>query len=95
MEKSYNIDLKYYISRSSANDAIEVAKSVDNAISKYILWQKTTLGKDINPSKLNQMLMETGIKRVEIMEPLFTSLEYNQVGICDTINTVFGGFENE
>ena len=42
---------------------------------QYTAWQCAKLGRDINPSRLISMLMETGIKRVELEEPAFTSLK--------------------
>ncbi len=94
-EKGYNINLTYYISRNNGNLVNEISIKVNNAIQEYILWQKTSLGKDINPSKLNQMLMETGIKRIDIIEPVFMALEYNEVAIGDIVSINFGGLENE
>ena len=68
------------------------------------------MGRDINPSKLHQLLMETGIKRVEILEPEFTVLRNGQkVGPVDderdsgppqlaqigTVTLTNGGFEDD
>ena len=44
-------------------------------VEQYTAWQCAKLGRDINPSRLISMLMETGIKRVDIIEPAFTSLQ--------------------
>ncbi len=93
--REYNIDLIYYISKSNANSVNEITNSVNKAIEEYILWQKTNLGRDINPSKIIEMLMKTGIKRVEILEPIFSPLEYNEVAICSNTEMTFGGLENE
>ena len=41
---------------------------------EYIQWQSAKLGRDINPSKLHALLMQAGVKRVEISSPLFTHL---------------------
>jgi len=43
-------------------------------VDKYIAWQSAKLGRDINPSKLYHLLMEAGIKRVDIRSPVFTRL---------------------
>ena len=44
-------------------------------VEQYKAWQCAKLGRDINPSRLISMLMETGIKRVDVAEPAFTSLK--------------------
>ena len=41
---------------------------------QYIAWQSGKLGRDVNPSKLISLLMQTGIKRVDVRSPVFTSL---------------------
>lgn len=69
---------------------------------EYTAWQCARPGRDINPSKLISLLMETGIKRVDLAEPTFTSLKDGSgagapklarlVGEPEIIN---GGYEDE
>ena len=70
----YNIDLTYYLPSHSNVSAATFEAAVEAAVEQYKAWQGTKLGRDINPSKLYQMLMETGVKRVEIRSPAFTKL---------------------
>lgn len=70
----YNIDLTYYLPANSVSGSEEVEKTVQQQIQEYIKWQGGKLGRDINPSKLIGMLMSTGIKRVDVREPIFTRL---------------------
>lgn len=97
----YDIDLTYYIPIDTKQSAAEVEVAVSRAIEEYIAWQSGRLGRDINPSKLSQMLMSTGIKRVDIISPTFQQLgdgsdhaapEIAQVG---TVSIISGGYEHE
>ena len=70
----YNIRFIYYIPDDTTNSAAAVQADVQTATDAFIAWQSGKLGRDINPSKLYQMLMDAGIKRLELQEPVFTVL---------------------
>ena len=53
------------------------------------------MGRDINPSYFNAMLMESGIKRVEIIKPAFTEIPKGSVAVIRDCNISFGGVEDE
>lgn len=96
----YNIDFTYYTKTGSGRPAAEIREAVDSAVQEYVRWQNTKLGRDINPSVLISILMGTGIKRVELREPVFTvlrddSLSVPQVGQIREIKIVSGGYEDE
>lgn len=67
----YEIDLTYYIPSESAASASTIEAAVIDAVDKFIFWQNEKLGRDINPSKLISLLMDAGIKRVEVRKPAF------------------------
>ncbi len=94
-EVSYNIKFQYYISRKNAGLVDSISKKVSAAVEEFKVLQRSTLGRDINPSKLTEMLMQTGIKRDNIVEPLFTVLEYNEVAVCNEVLIEYKGVENE
>lgn len=97
----YNLDLTYYIPSDAPESASSMRVAVENTVAEYNNWQHAKLGRDINPSKLTDMLMDTGIKRVEIREPLFTPLRDGadhtvpQVATVGMINITDGGYEDE
>jgi len=70
----YDIQFTYYIPQQSNRSGTDIAAAVQDAVDKYIAWQHGKLGRDINPSKLCGMLMETGVKRVDLVSPAFTHL---------------------
>lgn len=97
----YNVNLTYYIQDDTEISAEALALAVAEKVGKFTDWQGAKLGRDINPSRLHAMLMETGIKRVELEEPAFTSLrdgrgtEAPQVAVLGTVTIKSGGYEDE
>ena len=70
----YDIDLTYYIPNDTTFSAAGIQAAVQSAVDNFVAWQCGKLGRDINPSKLYQMLMEAGIKRLDLRKPVFTVL---------------------
>ena len=97
----YNVRLTYYIQDDAEVSAEELALAVAEKVGEFTDWQGAKLGRDINPSRLISMLMETGIKRVELEEPAFTPLrdgsgtEAPQVAVLGTVTVKSGGYEDE
>lgn len=100
-EVGYNIKFTYYIPMNTSLSAADIQQAVEDAVDAYVKWQSGRLGRDINPDKLHQLLMETGIKRVVLTEPTFIVLndgtdntppDIAQVGTIEITN---GGYENE
>jgi len=71
----YDVEFTYYLQTGSSKSAADIAADVQKAVEQYTSWQDSKLGRDINPSRLVSLLMGTGIKRVEVISPLFTKLE--------------------
>ena len=97
----YDIDFTYYIQTGSAASAADIDAAVQMAVDEFNAWQCARLGRDINPSRLINMLMQTGIKRVELRAPAFTVLRDGsnktvpQVAFFGTAAIVNGGYEDE
>ena len=70
----YDIDLTYYIPNDTTFSAAGIQAAAQSAVDNFVAWQCGKLGRDINPSKLYQMLMEAGIKRLDLRKPVFTVL---------------------
>ena len=73
-EVEYDISLTYYVPSKLTQSSADLEAAVQTALEEYKLWQAGKLGRDINPSKLNSLLMSTGIKRVDLRSPAFTKL---------------------
>ena len=95
----YGLDITYYISRSNAAAGLTIRHRVAQAVDDFILWQKSQLGRDINPSRLVEMVKGAGVKRVDMenIAPAFTPLDYFQLGIADMENVklTYGGLEDD
>lgn len=97
----YNIACTYYIPRDTSVGSREIEAAVNAAVNQYVSWQCAKLGRDINPSYLIGLLMQTGIKRVVLTEPVFTALkdgsdnETPQVATIGEITAINGGYEDE
>lgn len=98
---SYDITLTYYIPSNATTSSTDIQAAVQSAVDDYKAWQSEMLGRDINPSHLISLLMQTGIKRVELTAPSFTVLQDGsghtvpQIASCGTVTITNGGFENE
>jgi len=91
----YNLNATYYLRDADENFASSIQLEVTKAISDYIVWQKSKIGRDINPSELTLRMIQAGAKRVVITEPIFTQLQDTDIAVDNTINIVYGGLENE
>lgn len=97
----YDISLTYYIPSDTTTSASEVQTQVEAAVDAYIAWQCARLGRDINPSKLISLLMDAGVKRVEITAPAFRRLKDGSDHAVPEVATLrnrtitSGGYEDE
>lgn len=97
----YNIALTYYIPSDTTVSAAEIKAQVDAAVADYAKWQCAKLGRDINPSKLISLLMQTGVKRVAVTSPVFTQLsdgsDHSTPQVAKLVSTTVtsGGYEDE
>ena len=109
-EVTYNIAMTYYMSRDSTESAATIQANVEAAVANYISWQNAKIGRDINPSKLNQMVIEAGAKRTVITSPTYTVLRNGtvedpntadpedyipQLAKIGTVTLTNGGYEDE
>ena len=91
---SYDVTATYYI--DSDADAATVKNNVATAVSSYTAWQRAALGRDINPSKLIQLVMAvSGVKRIDVTAPVFTEVSDNQVAQSGTVSVTMSGSEPE
>lgn len=95
VEIPYKVDFKYWINKSDAAQAATIQAAVEAATAKYVEWQRK-IGRDINPSKLTQLVMAAGAKRVELTAPAFTTVAGTAVAALEETAAVnYGGLEND
>ena len=85
----------YYISRSRSSSAAAIQAAVSAADAAYLLWQQSSIGRDINPSQLDTMLCNAGAKRTVISSPSFTVLQRDQSAQLVYWSLTYGGLEDD
>jgi phage-related baseplate assembly protein len=94
-EVEYDVTATYYISRADEARAAAIQQQVTEAVGAYVLWQKSKLGRDVNPSELVRRIMDAGAKRVAVTAPAFAIVSDTQVAVAKTVNVTLGGMEVE
>ncbi|EJX4857691.1 baseplate J protein, partial [Salmonella enterica] len=49
-----------------------IQSEVSKALEEYKLWQRSVMGRDINPDEIISRFKNAGAKRLEITSPVFT-----------------------
>lgn len=91
---NYTIDVSYYIDRDNETQASAIQIAVNNAVTDYVQWQKSKLGRDVNPSELIARIMTAGAERVAVAAPAYAKLTQTQVAICTDTKVTLGGIED-
>lgn len=92
---SYDVDLTYWIDMENAASATEIQHAVDQAVADYVLWQKSKIGRDLNPSELIRRVMQAGARRVAVTSPTYTVVPDTDVAVASAVNVVYGGLESD
>ncbi|MBB6670512.1 baseplate assembly protein [Cohnella nanjingensis] len=95
MPVSYDTAVTYYINRERSAEVTGIQTAVAEAVSAYQLWQKSRLGRDINPSELIARLMAAGTMRVVVTSPVFTELDATQIAQDGATHIVYGGLVDD
>lgn len=91
----YKLDVKYYINSSDLKRADTIKTNVAAAVEQYIIWQRSKIGRDINPSQLIQMMVSAGAKRVEVKLPVFQVIGATNVAKLVGQSVTYGGIEDD
>ena len=91
----FNIDCSYSINKSDRNRAATIQTAISEAVDSYVKWQTEKIGRDINPSKLTELMMSAGAKRVSITAPAYTVIDNEHVAEVGTRNITYSGLEDD
>jgi phage-related baseplate assembly protein len=91
---NYDLSVTYWIDRGNTTQAASITKSVERVVFEWELWQRSALGRDINPSELNYRMVAAGAKRTEITYPLFAQVSSKQVAVIGNKEIIYGGLED-
>lgn len=80
---SYDIELKYYVTKEDEHAAQTTLEGDGGAIDQYNTWQMAKVGRDINPDRLRAFCLSptsgTGALRIDIVSPAYKALTERQL----------------
>lgn len=91
---SYDIDIEYWINTDDSTQSATIQSKVTAAVDEYRLWQRSKIGRDINPDELLSRVKAAGAKRVVINSPVFTVLTVGEVAQEGAVTTTYQGLED-
>lgn len=90
----FQVEVVWYAEKNSGISRQSLEEAVELAVDEYIAWQTAQIGRDINPSYLIQLLMEAGVKRVEVRQPAYAKISDTEVAVLEHRTCGFGGEED-
>lgn len=90
---NYDINFTYYILKENLLDEAKIKQNINAAVEEYKLWQKSALGKSINPDYLRKLVLNAGANRIVVTAPTFTLLDVDRVAVPNNINVNYGGLD--
>jgi phage-related baseplate assembly protein len=63
---TYDPSVQFWITAANAQFSADIEAAVMAAYQGYIEWQRSKIGRDVNPSKCDQLLIDAGAKRTNI-----------------------------
>lgn len=93
--QEFDITVKYFVAKTNRDTAVSIQSAVSAAVQDYIAWQTRTIGRDINPSVLVQMMVDAGAKRIEVTSPDFTVVPTGSVARIREQAVTYGGVEDD
>ena len=90
---NYNVRLTFWVDKNNSALSANISQAVNDSVADWVTWQKSALGRDINPSELTRRIINAGAKRCEISSPAFTPLTAKQVAVAGNISVIYGGLE--
>jgi phage-related baseplate assembly protein len=64
--QTYTPSVKFWIKKEDSAFVTDIQNAVTQAYVDYKYWQATKIGRDINPSRCDQMMVDAGAKRTDI-----------------------------
>lgn len=90
----FEATVTYYIYKNDTDNVDKIKEAVIAANNEYVEWQKSKIGRSVNPSQLVYKLIAAGAKYVDVNNFIYTDIDSLSVAYCN-INLVFGGVSNE
>jgi len=83
----YTLAMSWFIDPVNEVLLDSITANVNAAVTGWILWQRSAIGRDIICDELIKRCLEAGASRVDITQPaaLFTDLAYNELAVHDLL----------
>ena len=91
---NFDINVDWYLNAEDASREVAISDAVNLAVAEYRAWQTQSIGRDIDPGKLIEMVMAAGAGRVDMatLKPdRFVQLERSQVAQCANSAVTYRG----
>jgi phage-related baseplate assembly protein len=81
----YTLDFDYYVLSDNEVLLSTIQSNVQQAVTDWILWQRSAIGRDLNSDELIKRVLEGGAKRVVINSPSpsFQVMNFDQLAVHD------------
>jgi phage-related baseplate assembly protein len=88
------LTVSYYLPQTVSDQQTEYQAVVEAAVADYVLWQKSKLGRGIDPSELYARMQAAGAKRILVEPNEYVTVSNNQIAHVN-VNVTFGGYIND
>lgn len=92
---SYELDAEYYIAEDDKASATAIQAAVTEAVANYILWQRSALGRDLDPTRLYRLMSEAGAVKVTVKSPAITAVNATSVAIPSSQSVTYKGVADD
>ncbi|WP_254635176.1 baseplate J/gp47 family protein [Paenibacillus sp. GbtcB18] len=92
---AYDIELTYWISRSRAAESANIQTAVIDAVEGYRIWQKSKLGRDIDPTELIMRVKSAGALRLNVISPSYAELSTLKIAQDSRVKINYGGLADD
>lgn len=92
---TYDINASYYITTDDKAQTTAIQEAVTKAVDQYVLWQKSKLGRDIDPSKLYELMVQAGARKVTVTSPAIKILQETELAVVGKVTVNFLGGTDE
>ncbi|GKS14798.1 hypothetical protein YDYSY3_57980 [Paenibacillus chitinolyticus] len=92
---TYDIELTYWISRSRAAESASIQNEVVAAVEGYRIWQKSKLGRDIDPTELIMRVKSAGALRLNVISPSYAELSTLKIAQDARVKINYGGLVDD
>ena len=91
----YDIDLTFYVNKKDASKLSFIQSAVEKAVSDFIAWTKSKIGRDILPEELIRLVKQAGAYRVSLTLPAKQELTIEQIAHARDVNVRYGGLVDD